>query len=124
MQAHLSSPSWRRLALPLHVTQHYSVGQVAVSVERLNCSVFCLSFLAGGGPLVRSSSDSHFSLLMLSVMSYIVSTACVCMSTIYISTITSLFYGIWLEGPCPLPISTPMSGVTSGELSKPLVCSE
>ena len=45
-------------------------GVVAVSVERLNCSVFCLSFLAGGGTSVRSSSDSHSSLLTLSVTSY------------------------------------------------------
>ena len=39
---------------------------VAISVERLNiCSVFCLSFLAGGGPSVRFPSDSHSLLLTL-----------------------------------------------------------
>ena len=90
-------------ACDLALTQHYSSGRVAVSVEQLNCSVFWLSFLAGGGPSVRSSSDSHSLLLTLSVMSYskycsqLHCAVCMCSSTIYWYDYIIVLLGV----PCP-----------------------
>ena len=61
MQVHSSSPSWRRLAPPPHVTQHqWWSGSSICGTTKLQRFLLELC----------SSSDSHSLLLTLSVMSY------------------------------------------------------
>ena len=94
MQVHSSSPSWRRLAPPPHVTQHQWW-----SGSRIHGTTKLQHFLLEP----CSSSDLHSSLLMLSVMSYSKYGSQVII--IHVLTVLSacvralvLFYGIWLGG--------------------------